>query len=347
MAEGYFRKVHAQTQTRFWINLPTDAETVKAIEAGAVNCTTNPTHCARMLDQEPEYMRGLIDSVVKEVDDDIAAAERVYQLASLRIVRRFWPLFEASGGKEGFVTIQGNTNLDEDADYVINEALRHVALGPSIMAKIPIMEAGLYAVENLAARNVPICATEIFTVDQAIAVCEAYKRGAERGGHYPPFFVTHITGIFDRYMSEYVKKENISIDPAVLAQAGWAVAHKEYKILKERGYPGQMLGGGALNHSHFTEMVGGDMHVTLNWSIVESLLAADPPIVNRIDVQADPDVVAELSEKLPAFRDAYNEGSLTPPQYAEHGPLILFRSMFLNGYNRLLAEVAARRAAIS
>ncbi|MHB1005676.1 MAG: transaldolase family protein [Chloroflexota bacterium] len=346
MATGYFRRVHTETQTRFWINLPTDAETVQAIAAGAVSCTTNPTHCARMIDLEPEYMRGLIDSVVREVDDDVAAAERVYQLASLRIADRFAPVFKSSGGKDGYVTIQGNTNFDEDADYVIREALRHTQLAPNVMAKIPTMEGGLQVVEELAARNVPICATEIFTVSQAIEVCEAYKRGVERGGNHPPLYVTHITGIFDRYISEYARKQGIDIAPEVLAQAGWAVAHEEYRILKERGFEGQMLGGGASQDSDFTQMVGGDMHVTLNWNIVQSLLEADLPVANRIDVPAPREVVAELSEKLPAFREAYYEGAIAPVQYKDHGPLIMFRNMFLAGYNRLLAEVAARRAAI-
>ncbi len=300
MAFDYFHRVHRETATRFWINLPTDAEAVQAIEAGAVSCTTNPTHCARMIDMEPDYMRGVIDGVVREVDDDDAAAERVYQIASLRIVDRFLPKFKASGGQEGFVTIQGDPRRDDDADYIINEALRHCALGPSVMAKIPINEAGLYAVENLAARDVPICATEVFTVSQAVAVCEAYQRAAERSGNHPPFFVTHITGIFDKWMAEYVQREGITIAPEVLAQAGWAVAHEEYRVLKARGYPGQMLGGGALNNAHFTEMVGGDMHVTLNWSIVKALLEADGPVVSRVDVPAAAEVVAELSEKIPA-----------------------------------------------
>ena len=346
MVQGYFHRVHQETATRFWINLPTDAETVQAIEAGAAACTTNPTHCARMIDMEPDYMRGLIDKVVREVEDDDAAAERVYQLASLRIVDRFLPLYERSGGREGFVTIQGDPRKDDDADYIVNEALRHCAIAKSAMAKIPINEAGLHAVEVLAARNIPICATEIFTVSQAIEVCEAYKCAAQRSGNHPPFYVTHITGIFDRWMSEYVQREKIDIAPEVLAQAGWAVAHEEYRILKERGYEGTMLGGGALNNSHFTEMVGGDMHVTLNWSIVKALLDADGPVVSRIHVPAPKEVVDELSEKIPAFRQAFYEGALSVSEYKDHGPLVLFRSMFLNGYNRLVGEVAARRAAI-
>ena len=346
MVAGYFHRVHKETATRFWINLPTDEEAARAIEAGAVSCTTNPTHCARMITMEPDYMRGVIDGVVKEVSDDVAAAERVYQLASLRIMQRFLPLYEASGGKEGFVTIQGNPQFDDDADYITNEALRHVAVGRNAMAKIPTNEAGIVAIENLVARNVPICATEIFTVSQAVDVCEAYQRAARKSGNHPPFFVTHITGIFDKWMAEYAEREHLGIAPEVLAQAGWAVAHEQYRILKERSYEGLMLGGGALNNSHFTEMVGGDMHVTLNWAIVKSLLDADGPVVSRIHVPAPKEVVAELSEKIPAFRQAYYECNIARSEYKSHGPFVLFRTMFVNGYDRLMQEVAARRAAL-
>ncbi len=115
----------------------------------------------------------------------------------------------------------------------------------------------------------------------------------------------------------------------------------------ERGLPGIMLGGGAIKNSDFTQMVGGTMHVTLNWSIIKSLLDENPPVVDRISQPAPAEVVEELSAKLPAFKEAYYEGGLKPAQYKDHGPLILFRSMFLNGYNKLLAEVKARRQALS
>ena len=272
-----------------------------------------------------------------------AATEEVFARSVERILAAFLPLYRRSGGQEGYVTVQGDPRKDEDADYIVNEILRYRRLGAHVMAKIPSHEAGIAAIAALVARDVPICATEIFGVDQAVAVSEAYSRAAAKSGYRPALFVTHITGIFDKYLAEYVAREHVSIAPEVLRQAGWAVAHEQYRVMKTRDLPGIMLGGGALANYHFTEMVGGDMQVTLNWSIVQSLLAADGPVVARLGEPAPNAVVNELSEKLPAFREAYHEGSLPAARFREYGPLVLFRDMFIAGYQRLVDAVSAHR----
>jgi transaldolase len=339
---AYFHRVARETPTRMWINLPTLQEAREAIEAGAVSCTTNPTYGARLLDVESEYIQGVITSVVRETRDVDVAAERVYHRATQRIMEIFLPLYERSGGTEGFVTIQGDPHKADDPNQIVGEMLRASKLGPNFMAKIPAVPAGLAAIEALVARNVPVCATEVFTIAQTIDVCERYRRAAQKSGYHPPFYVTHITGIFDRYMSEFVQREGIAIRPDILAQAGWAVAHEQYRVFTERGYEGTMLGGGALHPSHFTEMVGGNMHVTLNPDIVRTLVDLDGPVVSRLEVPAPPDVVAELSEKLPAFRQAIAEDGLAPDEYKSYGPLDLFRTIFINGYTKLVRAVEER-----
>jgi transaldolase len=157
--------------------------------------------------------------------------------------------------------------------------------------------------------------------------------------------VTHITGIFDEYLSKVAKRDGIEIDPAVLAQAGCAVARKEYQMLKERGYKTTMLGGGARGTHHFTEMVGGDVHVTINWSTAQELIEADSPVVSRIDVETPKSVIDELCEKFDDFRSAYYEDELSVEEYADYGPVQLFRNAFLKGWYLLLAEIVSRRHA--
>jgi transaldolase len=343
MAQGYFQRVAAETETRLWINNPTHEEVSEALAAGAICCTTNPSHCARLLDAAPTYIRSLVDGVIPETPNDDAAAERIYYLAVRDLIALFRPVYESSGGTLGFVTLQGDPRRDDDPTFIVGEALRSANLGPNYMAKIPVTEAGAAAIEALVARNIPICATEIFAVDQAIYICEAYERAARETGNRPAFFVTHITGIFDEYLAGYARSHGVSLAPEMLASAGWAVAHEQYRLMKARGYPGIMLGGGARGLHHFTDMVGGDMHITINWSTAAALLSADGPVVSKIHELAPEEVTDVLSEKLPDFRKAFHEGGLSPAEFKDYGPLLHFRNAFLKGYNRLVAEVAARR----
>jgi transaldolase len=347
MTEGYFHRVCQQTATRLWINNPSGEDVRRSLEAGAINCTTNPSYCSKLLQSEPEYIRGVVDRVVREEDSDDRAAERVYLECAARVMRMFRPLYDASDGKEGYVTIQDDPRRDEDPDNIVNAALRARKLGPNFMAKIPVMASGMVAIEELVARNVPCCATEIFAVSQAVEMCKRYARAANKSGHRPPFYVTHITGIFDQYWGGLVKSEGIDIAPEILRQAASIICRREYQVLKIRGYPGTMLGGGARNLQHFTEFVGGDMHITINWRDVEELLRLDGPVVKRMDTPTPQEVVDELCAKLPNFRRAYFEDAMNPEEFASFGPLMLFKTMFLNGYARLLDEVAERRARLS
>jgi len=336
--------VAKETATRFWINNPTGQDVERAIEAGAINCTTNPSYCSKLLQSEPDYIRGVIDKVVQEIEDNDAAAEAVYDEAAARVMHMFLPLYEASAGTQGYVTIQDDPRADDDPDHIVNAALRCQRLGKNFVAKIPVIESGAEAIAELVARNVPVCATEVFSVAQAIYICEMYQRAAKKSGNHPLFFVTHITGIFDQYLGEIVKSEHVRITPEVLAQAGCIIARKECQILKQRGYAGTMLGGGARGTQHFTEFVGGDIHITINWSTAQELIMADGPVVPRMDVPIPQEVVDELGERVPNFRRAFCEDALTVEEFADFGPLVFFKTMFLNGYSRLLDEVAERRA---
>ena len=344
MGTGYFQRVHTETPTRFWVNNPSQSDTEQAIAAGAVACTTNPSYCAKLLQSEPAYIRGVIDRVVQEVKDNDEAAERVYHEASARIMRMFLPVYEQSQRTLGFVTIQDDPRADDDTEHIVDVTMRCCKLGPNFMTKIPVIESGMAAIEELVTRNIPICATEVFGVAQAVAMAEAYERAAKKSGHRPPFYLTHITGIFDQYMAETVKAERIAIAPAILQQAGCILARRQYAVIKQRFPAMIMLGGGARGTYHFTEFVGGAMHITINWSTAEELIAANPPVASRIDAPTPAEVVHELRAKVPGFWRAYDDDGLAAKEFKDFGPLMYFRAMFLNGYARLLDEVAERRS---
>lgn len=343
---NYFDRVFQNTPTRLWLNNPNLEEITKALATGALNSTTNPAYCSKLLQSEPDYIRNVIDQVIKLTDNDDGAADLVQQKCAGRIMQHFMGVYEKSNKVNGYVTIQDDPRRDDDADAIINAAIRHSKIGPNYMAKIPVIKSGLDSIKELIKRGIAVCATEVFSISQAIRVCELYEKVSRKAGVSPPFYVTHITGIFDQFIGQVVEDEHINISPEVLFHAGCAIARKEYNIIKEQGYKATLLGGGVRGTQHFTEMVGGDMHITMNWSTFQELIDADMPVVKRMDSEVSQEVIEELSDKLIDFRRAYENEGLCVDEYADFGPVQLFRNMFIDGYNRLLSEIANRRALV-
>lgn len=197
------------------------------------------------------------------------------------------------------------------------------------------------ALEACVEENIPICATEVFSIAQAITICDIYEAASRRTGNSPPFYVTHISGIFDEYLEKIAKREKIKADPELLKHAGLSIARKEYQILKKRGYRTVLLGGGARGIHHFTEMVGGDAHVTINWSTAKEIIDSGMELENRFLVPTPQKVIDELRETFPDYRKAIDDDGLTQEEYADYGPVQLFRNAFLTGWYQLLAETAS------
>lgn len=122
------------------------------------------------------------------------------------------------------------------------------------------------------------------------------------------------------------------------------MARHEYRIIKHHRYRTTMLGGGARSTRHFTDFVGGDVHMTINWSTAQELIEAETAVEGKIDIETPPDVLGELLDKLSDFRKAFSSDALPVEEFAEYGPVQLFRNNFIAGYEHLLREVAARRA---
>jgi transaldolase len=344
----YFHRVAKETPTRFWINNPTLRQAELSIEEGAIGCTTNPSYISKILSDPEEALRvqHIVDLLVPFIADDNELAGLAQRLAVEPLAALFRPLYESSGGAQGLVTIQGDPFAEKEAANIIREGLESRKSGPNITVKIPVTTAGIEAIKELVKRDIPTMATEIMGISQAISICEAYRDISRETGRRPPFFVTHITGILDDHFKRVVKEKNISVSEAAMKQAGLAIAKKQYKILKERGYPGIMLGGGARKLEDFTELVGGDIHITINWTgTADILIEKDLPAVSRIDAAPEKSLIDELSAKLPDFVRAYDPEGMKPEEYYGYGGVELFRSSFMQGWRTLLDFIAQRRKA--
>lgn len=330
----YFHRVSEQTATRFWINNVTREEAQLAIDAGAVGCTQNPSYVWKMLSHEKEgaYATEILKNIIETTGNANDAQVALQRELVGNAAKLFLPMYEATNGKWGYVSIQGDP-FQEDTESIIKFAEYNREAGPNIMAKIPVTEEGLKAIEYCASKRIPINATEVMAVRQALDVCEVYEKATKGMKDPAPIYFSHITGIYDEYLQNYVRDNKVDISPDTLWQAGMAVARKVYKIVKDKRYNVGFIGGGARGLHHFTEMVGAEACITINWKgAAEDLLQQNPPVVQRFFTPVPEAVIDELNEKLVDFKRGYETNGITPAEYEEFGPVVLFRTTFENAW---------------
>lgn len=344
--DGYFHRVHTQTPTRMWINNVSRLQAKKAIEAGAVGCTQNPSYVWKMMQSEEErpYVMQKLDAILKSESDDNQALIKLQRELVEGIAEIFMEIYERSHGENGYVSIQGDP-FDESVETIVKCARYNTKNLPNMTAKIPIVEGGIAAIKVLAPDRIPINTTEIMTIDQTLTVIKIYEDVCEQIKNPAHMYYSVITGIYDEYLQHYVKENRIDISADVMWQAGMAVAKKCYWMVKERRSSLRFIGGGARGLHHFTEMVGADAVVTINWNdSADKLIEQNPPVVQRFFLPVPYSVEDELINKVGDFRRAYLIGSLKPEEYESFGSVILFRSQFESAWKSALNAVGKRRA---
>lgn len=297
--------------------------------------------------QDPEerpYVMEKLAEILKSEPDDTQALVKLQRALVEGIAQKFMPMYEASHGQCGYVSIQGDP-FDETEESIVRYAKFNTANLPNMTAKIPVVPGGIKAIKQLAPERVPINTTEIMTIRQALDIADIYDDVCAKVKDPAPMYYSVITGIFDQYLAKYVADKGIDVSPDAVWQAGLAVAKKTYAAVKERNSQIRFIGGGARGLHHFTEMVGADCVVTINWKgTADKLIEEDPAVVQRFAMPIPQSVVDELTEKVDEFRRAYYVHGITEEEYEDYGPVVLFRSSFEDAWKNALAEIKTQRA---
>jgi len=344
---NYFKRVARYTPTRFWINNVTRREAELALAEGAVGCTQNPAYLSKVLKSadDGEYLREIALRLIDRLPEDDAVVAQLQREAIAGICAKFEGLYSETGGRQGLVSIQANP-FAENTATILDNAERCQSLARNFIIKIPVTKDGLEAIGQLVANRIPVLATEVMSMDQVLDVCRV-RAESIRGLRDPaPFWIAHINGIFDEQMAEEVEKAGTAIDHDVLRQASLVLGRKIRATITERGFDAHYMGGGARTLQHFTDWVGVDGAVTINWKgTADRLIELDGPVTDVFNAPSSYAVIDELCEKIPAFKNAWVPGSLKPEDYEHFSPVVRFRNSFEKGWTAARQYIAEARAA--
>ncbi|MEO6945898.1 MAG: transaldolase [Nitrobacter sp.] len=143
--------------------------------------TSNPTIFDKAISDGSDY-----DEAISERVAQGESGEELFFELALQDLRRaadlFKPAFHASGGKDGFVSLEVSPLLADDSHASIESAvaLHLKARRDNLFIKIPGTRSGIPAIEEAIYRGIPINVTLLFSREQTLAAADAWMRGIER-----------------------------------------------------------------------------------------------------------------------------------------------------------------------
>ena len=178
-------RLHALGQSIWYDNIErrllNDGSLAKLIARGEIRgVTSNPSIFNKAISSSPDY-----DASLQPMAWAGWQPERVFFRLAVEDIRRtadlFLPLYQATRGGDGYVSLEVNPNLAHDTRGTVAQAKKLWAEvdRPNLMIKIPATKEGIPAVRECIAAGLNINITLIFSLERYQAVMEAYLAGLE------------------------------------------------------------------------------------------------------------------------------------------------------------------------
>ncbi|MDB5556033.1 MAG: bifunctional transaldolase/phosoglucose isomerase [Rhizobium sp.] len=210
---------------------------------GLKGVTSNPSIFEKAIGGSDEYKDALKkfqaqgDHSISEIYEHLAIADIQ---ASADVLR---PVFDATDGRDGYISLECSPYLANDTDATIKEALRLRKLvnRENLMVKVPATPNGIPAIRTLIGHGLSINVTLLFAVDAYEKVAEAYIAGLEElkktGGDLSKvasvasFFVSRIDAEVDKRLGKIDDKELAARLRGKVAISNAKIAYARYKEL--------------------------------------------------------------------------------------------------------------------
>lgn len=335
------------TATDYWNDSCSLEELTYAINNGAVGATSNPTIVLEVVNKEKEYWYPRIRELVADHPtwNEEEITWQLIEEVALKGAALLLPIFEREHHRKGRMSIQTNPINYRNANALITQALHFDTLAPNMQVKIPVTNAGLQAIEEVTAQGVNINATVCFCVPQALAVAEAVERGLTRrdAARLPISDMspvcTIMVGRMDDWLQVLVNRDKILTDPGTVHWGGIACIKRAYGIYQERKFRTRLLAAAYRSHLHWTELIGGDVVLTIPYSWQKQFNESDIEVRERFQNPVDPTIINELLVKFEDFRRGYEPDGLKPAEFDNYGPTVRTLRGFIGSYRDLISLV--------
>jgi len=200
-------------------------------ELSITGLTSNPTIFDHAIKNSQDYD----DAIRRKIAEGKSGEALFFELALEDLTQAadlFRPLHDATGGVDGWVSLEVSPELAYDAKSTIAEAKRlHArAARPNLFIKIPGTSEGISAIEEAIFAGVPVNVTLLFSHDHYLAAAEAYMRGIER--RIEAKLNPAVQSVASVFVSRWDKAVEGKVPSDLHNQLGIAVASRTYKAYR-------------------------------------------------------------------------------------------------------------------
>ncbi len=190
---------------------------------GVLGVTSNPSIFQKAIGDSDTYDSAIMTMLELDAPDiyEALAIEDIQNATDL-----FRPIYERSGGGDGYVSLEVSPLLARDTQGTIDEAERlfRTVDRPNLMIKIPATPEGIPAIEAAIAAGINVNVTLIFAINNYEQVAEAFIRGLERRlaagedvsrvASVASFFLSRIDVMVDHILENNIRAAQLRQDTA-------------------------------------------------------------------------------------------------------------------------------------
>ncbi|MEJ0070563.1 MAG: transaldolase [Pseudomonadota bacterium] len=208
---------------------------------GLKGVTSNPSIFEQAIGGSEEYADAL-QQFQAQGDHAVSAIYEHLAIADIRAAADvLHPVYEATQGRDGYISLECSPYLANDTAATLGEALRLWAAveRPNLMVKVPATPAGIPAIRQLIQRGLNINITLLFSVKVYEQVAAAYIAGLEarlqNGGaiskiaSVASFFVSRIDNAIDKQLDKLGDKRAADLLRGKAAIANAKLAYSRYQ----------------------------------------------------------------------------------------------------------------------
>ena len=338
-------------------------------EDGLRGVTSNPSIFEKAISGGTDY-----DREIRTMARAGFSAERIYEVLAIKDIQgaadQFGALFEATGGGDGYVSLEVSPHLAYRTRDTVEEARRlwQAVARPNVMIKVPATPDGMPAIRQLLGEGINVNITLMFSMEHYLQVAEAYLQGIETlaaCAHPVPaasvasFFVSRVDSVVDKLLQERelragtpAERERCRKLLGRAAVANTRLVYQKFREifsgsrflrLKQKGFRVQrpLWASTSTKNPRYRdvlyveELIGPD---TVNTMPLETLSAFRDHGVVRATLEENPDDARQTWVRLQALGIDMNAVTL---KLQEDGV-----KLFADAFDRLLASIQSKQQAV-